>query len=305
MNLGRLVIFSGLLAGLIPPAVAREPTSPPKEALVINRIHPGAPARPLHFSKNLAPPRCIGEGGSTCLLHYCDVNPVSVAPSFFHLLVAASADGRQFALYHDESRAPEPVARMNKRGDVAILCQSCVKVFFAPDYKPVNIRKLRSDLFLKADPKLENFTIRDVTWGDGVLVCCGRLSIASGEYPFLSRLLFDEKGEVSDHQILWTTWKPGIAVHKQQISGQHPAANDLVRSLHVQGELVLWKNVGQPRQGPPRDLPPAFEKPGWQCTELATGTTRPLAEADPVDRDRLAQIEKEIEKTQIRRKARP
>jgi len=69
--------------------------------------------------------------------------------------------------------------------------------------------------------------------------------------------------------------------------------------------LVLWKNAGQPQQTSSKKLPPGFEKSGWQCTELATGTTRPLAETDPVDRDRLAQIEQEIETTQTRKKQRP
>ena len=135
-----------------------------------------------------------------------------------------------------------------------------------------------------------------------MLVCRGHLSIATGEYPFISRLLFTDKGEVSDHQILWTTWKPGIAVQGQRGSEQQPAANGLAKTLHVQGQLALWKNAGQPRQGSTKGLPPDFEKSSWHCTELATGTTRPLAEADPVDRDRLAQIDREIEKKQTGRK---
>jgi hypothetical protein len=195
---------------------------------------------------------------------------------------------------------------MNERGDVAtVLRWSCVKAFFAPDYKPVNIRKLRSDRFLKAAPKFERFTIRDISWGEGILVCSGNLTISGGEYPFLSRLLFNDQPEVSDHQILWTTWKPGVALHGPRGAGQHPATNDIVKTLHVQGELVLWKNAGQPPQGSPKDLPPGFENSAWRCTELATGTTRPLTEADPVDRSRLEQIDREIEKAQIRRKPRP
>ncbi|MEK7953737.1 hypothetical protein [Luteolibacter soli] len=308
MKPGRAVILSSLLAGLIPSAPAQDllpapddlppPLEealdlPPLEDAVVNRVTPGSATNPQRFSKS--PPQLIGESGGTRLLHYCTANPVSAKPSFFHHLVAATEDGHQFLLYHDESRAPQPVASMNARGDVAtVLRWSCVGAFFAPDYKPVIIRKLRSDRFLKAPPKFEHFTIRDIAWGDGVLVCSGHLSIATGEYPFLSRLLFTDKGEVSDHQILWTTWKPGIALHQQGIAGQHPAANDLAKSLHVQGQLILWKNAGQPRQGSAKDLPSGFEKSAWQCTELATGTTRPLAEADPVDRDRLAKIDQEI-----------
>jgi hypothetical protein len=305
MNPGRVVILSGVLAGLMPLASAQdllpqpEDLPPPLEDDVIDRVNPGSVPNPLHSSKNLAPSQLIGEGGGTRLLHFRNANPASVKPSYFHRLVAATADGRQFVVYHDESRAREPVASVNARGDVAtVLRWSCVRAYFAPDYKPVNIRKLRSDRFLKAAPKFERFTIRDITWGDGVLVCGGHLSIASGEYPFISRLLFTDKGEVSDHQILWTTWKPGVALRGQRGTGQHPAANDLVKTLHVQGDLVLWKNAGETRQGPAKGLPPGFEKSAWQCTELATGTTRPLAEADPVDRGRLTQIDREIEKKQ-------
>ncbi|MCW1926195.1 hypothetical protein OKA05_26795 [Luteolibacter arcticus] len=323
MGLERLVIFSGLLAGLILPASAQdllplpEDLPPPledaqdllpplQEDVVIDRVNPGSVSKPLDSAKDLAPSQLIGEGGGTRLLHYCNANPVSVKPSFFHRVVAATADGRRFVLYHDESRAPEPVARVNARGDVAtVLRWSCIRAYFAPDYKPVTIRKLRSDRFLKATPRVERFTIRDMAWGEGVLVCSGQLSIASGDYPFISRLHFTDQGEVSDHQILWTTWKPGIALRKQSINGQHPAANGLAKSLHVQGQLVLWKNAGPRQQTSPNELPSGFEKSGWQCTELETGITRPLAEADPVDRDRLAQIEQEIEKTQPSRKPRP
>ena len=323
MKLDCVALLSGVLAGLIPLASAQdilplpEDLPPPledeqdllpplQEEVVIDRVRPGSVSKSLHSSKDFAPSQLIGEGGGTRLLHYRNVNPASVKPSFFHRLVAATADGRQFLLYHDESRAPEPVARVNARGDVAtVLRWSCIRAFFAPDYKPVNIRKLRSDRFLKATPRFERFNIRDIAWGDGLLVCSGHLSIASGEYPFISRLLFTEKGEVSDHQILWTTWKPGVALHGQQGTGQHPAANDLVKTLHVQGELVLWKNAGQPRQGSPKAPPPGFEKSIWQCTELATGTTRPLAETDAVDRSRLEQIDREIEKAQIRGNPRP
>ena len=313
MKLGRVVILSGLLAGLTPSGLAQDllPTPedlpppleetldlPPLEDGVINRVNPGTAARPGHFSKNPAPAQLIGEGGGTRLLNYRNVNRVSVAPSFFHHLVAETADGRQFLLYHDESRTPEPVARVNARGDVVtVLRWSCVGAFFAPDYKPVNIRKLRSDRFLKAAPKFEHFTIRDIAWGEGMLVCSGHLSISDGEYPFLSRLLFNEKGEVSDHQILWTTWKPG-GTSRGQIKNP---ASVIPRSLHQQGSLVLWKNAGQSQQTNSQ----GFEKSCWQCTELATGTTRPIAEADPVDRDRLAQIEQEIEKAQLLRKTRP
>ena len=302
MKLDRFVISCGLLAGLVASGVAQDPASPPQSKLVIDRVNPGSPARTLHFSKAVAPPRLIGEGGGTCLLHYCDVNPVSVKPSFFHLLVVAGADGRQFAIYHDECRSPEPLARVNERGDVAtVLRWSCVKAFFAPDYKPVNIRKLRSDRFLKAAPKFERFTIRDISWGEGILVCIGHLTISGGEYPFLSRLLFNDKREVSDHQILWTTWKPGPSSGVQR----NPAANSIAKTLLQQGGLVLWKNAGPCQQTNTRELPPGFEKSGWQCTELATGATRPLAETDPVNRDRLQQIESEIEKTRIRRELRP
>ena len=321
MKLDRVVILSGVLAGLIPLAAAQEllplpedlPPSPEDEQAllppiqdddVIDRVNPGSKPRPS--SRNLAGSQLIGEGGGTRLLHFRNANPASARPSYFHRLVAATADGRQFLVYHDESRAPEPVARVSARGDVAtVLRWSCIRAYFAPDYKPVNIRKLRSDRFLKATPRFERFTIRDIAWGDGVLVCGGHLSIASGEYPFLSRLIFTDKGEVSDHQILWTTWKPGVALHGQRGTGQHPAANDLVKTLHVQGGLVLWKNAGQFRKSPPKDLPPGFEKSVWQCTELATGTTRPLAEADPVDRGRLAQIDREIEDSRARRKPQP
>ncbi|HEY1122734.1 MAG TPA: hypothetical protein VGE67_14080 [Haloferula sp.] len=304
MKLGRVVILSSLLAGFIPSAVAQDllpalddlppplDLPPPVEDGVINRVNPRSSSTP----KSTAPPQLIGEGGGTRLLHYCKANPISSARSFFHQLVAETADGRQFLLYHDESRAPEPVARVNDRGDVAtVLRWSCVGAFFAPDYKPVNIRKLRSDRFLKATPRFEHFTIRDIAWGDGVLVCSGHLCIASNEYPFLSRLLFNEKGEVSDHQILWTTWKPGSSV-----GATNPAANSISRSLHQQGNLVLWKNAGQNKQSDSQ----GFAKSTWQCTELETGTTRPLAEADPVDRDRLAKIEQEIEKAQPSRKPR-
>lgn len=314
MKLDRVAILSCLLARFIPSAVAQDllpspqdlppplDMPPPLEDVIINRVHRGSAVNPLHIPKNIVPPQLIGEGGGTRLLHYCKVNSASSAPSFFHHLVAETADGRQFLLYHDESRAPEPVARVNDRGDVAtVLRWSCVGAFFAPDYKPVNIRRLRSDRFLKSAPKFEHFTIRDLAWGDGTLVCSGHLCISDSEYPFLSRLLFNEKGEVSDHQILWTTWKPGDASHGQT----SPAANSIARSLHQQGNLVLWKNAGQRKQASSKDLPPAFEKSGWQCTELATGTTRPLAEADPVDRDRLAQIEQEIEKARLLRKPKP
>jgi hypothetical protein len=321
MKLDRVVILSGVLAGLIPLVSAQdllplsEDLPPPLEELdllppieddaVIDRVSPGSVSKP-YSAKGLGPSQVIGEGGGTRLLHYRNTNPVSVKPSFFHRLVATTADGRRFLVYHDESRAPEPVARVNARGDVAtVLRWSCIRAFFAPGYKPVNIRKLRSDRFLKATPRFERFTIRDMAWGEGVLVCSGHLCIASGEYPFISRLLFTDKGEVSDHQILWTTWKPGIALRKQSITGQHPAANGFAKSLHVQGQLVLWKNAGQSQQSYLSELPPGFEKSVWQCTELETGTTRPLAEAVPVDRDRLAQIDREIENAQIRRKPRP
>jgi len=167
---------------------------PPIEDGVINRVNPGSAPRSPDFSKNLAPPQIIGEGGGTRLLHYRKANPVSAKPSFFHHLVAVTADERQFLVYHDESRTPEPVACVNARGDVAtVLRWSCVGAFFAPDYRPVNIRKLRTDRFLKVAPKFEHFTIRDLAWGDGVLVCSGHLCIATGEYPFISRLLFNEK----------------------------------------------------------------------------------------------------------------
>ena len=319
MKLDRVVILSGVLAGLIPMASAQEvlplpdDLPPPLEEDldlppiegddVVDRVNPGSVSKPRRSAMDLAGSQLIGEGGGTRLLHFCKANPVSAKPSFFHRLVAATADGRQFLLYHDESRAPEPVACVNARGDVAtVLRWSCVGAFFAPDYRPVNIRKLRSDRFLKATPRFEHFTIRDIAWGDGVLVCRGHLSIASGEYPFISRLLFTDKGEVSDHQILWTTWKPGITLQGQRGAAQQPAANGLGKTLHVQGNLILWKNAGQPRQGSAKGLPPGFEKSVWVCTELATGTTRPLAEADPVDRDRLAQIDREIEKKQPGRK---
>lgn len=318
MKLGRVVILSGLLAGFVSSAVAQDllplpedlppplDLPPPVEDGVVNRVNRGSAPKPPDFSKNLPPPQLIGEGGGTRLLHYRKANPVSAKPSFFHHLVATTADERQFLVYHDESRMPEPVACVNARGDVAtVLRWSCVGAFFAPDYRPMNIRKLRTDRFLKVAPKFEHFTIRDLAWGDGVLVCSGHLCIATGEYPFISRLLFNEKGEVSDHQILWTTWKPGTASQGHRATRQHPAANSLAKSLHVQGQLVLWKNAGQAQQTATKALSPGFEKPSWQCTELTTGITRPVVEADPVDRDRLAQIESEMEKAQLRKKLRP
>jgi hypothetical protein len=322
MGLERRIILSSLLAGLIPLASAQELLPVPEDLPppledeldllppiqdddIIDRGNPGSKRR-SPSTTDLAGSQLIGEGGGTRLLHYRNANPASVKPSYFHRLVAATADGRQFLVYHDESRAPEPVARVNARGDIAtVLRWSCVRAYFAPNYKPVNIRKLRSDRFLRAAPRFERFTIRDIAWGEGVLVCGGHLSIATGEYPFLSRLLFTDKGEVSDHQILWTTWKPGVALQGQRGTGQHPAANDLVKTLHVQGGLVLWKNAGLPRQGSSKGLPPGFEKSAWQCTDLDTGTTRPLAEADPVDRDRLAQIDREIDTKQTGRKQQP
>ncbi|MCW1886958.1 hypothetical protein OKA04_19620 [Luteolibacter flavescens] len=305
MKLDRAVILSGVLAGLIPLALAQdllpgpEDLPPPLEDEqillpesgedgVIDRVRPGSGAKPLHSAKGSGPSQVIGEGGGTRLLHYRTANPASTKPSFFHRLVAATADGRQFLVYHDESRSPEPLARVNARGDVATVSRwSCIRAHFAPDYKPVNIRKLRGDRFLKTAPGFERFTIRDIAWGESVLICSGHLTISGGDYPFLSRLLFTDKGEVSDHQILWTTWKSGVATRLQRNS----AADSIPRSLHQQDQLVLWKNAG-PRSS--KDLPAGFEKSAWQCTDLTTGTTRLLAETDPVDRTRLEQIEQAI-----------
>jgi len=83
MKLDRFVIGCGLIAGLIASGVAQDLASPPQSKLVIDRVNAGSPARTLRFSKALTPPRLIGEGGGACLLHYCDVNPVSVKPPSF------------------------------------------------------------------------------------------------------------------------------------------------------------------------------------------------------------------------------
>ncbi|MCW1926194.1 hypothetical protein OKA05_26790 [Luteolibacter arcticus] len=194
---------------------------------------------------------------------------------------------------------------MNHRGDVAVPYYPGLKTFFSPEYKPVEIRKLRSDRFLKSAPKFKGFSIGDLAWGQDILVCCGHFHIAkdasrptrgSWSYPFVSRLFFDDEGEVRDHQILWTTWHPGLALPDENSDlWQHHEANGIEGSLHVQGNLALWKNQGVTNGDYPRELPTGFEKPVWQSTDLTTGTTRPLAETDPVDRTRLEKLDQAIE----------
>jgi len=301
MKLFPFSILFDILAVIIPSGMAQEAASPPKQPRIIDRTDPNDPY-PTYL-RYLGPSWTIGEGGGARLLLHCAHDPGTRGITFYHRLVAEAPDGRKFILYEERSSGAQLSACMNQRGDVAVPYYPGVKIYFAPDYRPVEIRKLRSDRFLKGTPKFTSFVVGDLAWGQGMLVCCGHFQIPKdpsrptrdiSAYPFVSRLFVDEKGEVRDHQILWTTWHPRLAPpDKNSDSWQPHEANGTAGTLHVQGNLALWKNQGVTSRDYPADLPPGFEKASWQCTDLTTGATRPLANADPVDRERLIQIEKE------------
>jgi hypothetical protein len=298
-----LSVLSAILAVIIPTGMAQEAATPPKPPQIIDRTKPDSP-HPISL-RYLDRSRVIGEGGGARLLLHYSHDPRIHVMTFYHRLVAEAPEDQQFILYKGPSSSPRLIACMNHRGDVAIPSYPGMKVFFAPDYQPVEIRKLRSDRFLKSAPKFSGFTIGDLAWSQGMLVCFGRFHIAKDpsrptrgawEYPFVSRLFYDDKGEVRDHQILWTTWRAGLALpDKSSHSWQHHEANGIEGTLHVQGNLALWKNQGVTSGDYPAELPPGFEEFVWQCTDLTTGTTRPLGETDPVDRTRLEKIDQAIE----------
>ena len=284
MKLFPFFILSVILAVIIPGGMAQEATSPPKHPKIIDRTDPDDPYPT--FLRYLGPSWSIGEGGGARLLLHCAHEPEMKVITFDHRLVAEASDGRQFILYEARSRAPQLSARMNQRGDVAVPSYPGLKIFFAPDYQPMEIRKLRSERFLKGTPKFTSFAISDLAWGQGMLACFGHFHIARDpsrptrdvfSYPFVSRLFVDDTGEVRDHQILWTTWRPSLALpDKNSHSWQHHEANGIEGTLHVQGNLALWKNQGMSGGAYPAELPPGFEKAGWQCTDLTTGATLSL-----------------------------
>ena len=265
-------------------------------------------------------PQVIGEGEGAKLLHYWRFSSRdSHVPVNLYSYVVEGAGGNFFIL--EESNGGHfhsTLARMNNAGDVAITTNKGLSIFFAPDYEPVTILKLRTNRFLKAEPDIKGFRIEDVSWEKGMVVCMGRLLVpgkptkrypTTVAYPFLSRFFFDARGDVSDHQVLWTTWNPGrpLPEHAREEENQDPAAmgieyglhlrsglalSSITNRLHVQGRLVLWKNVGHHDRTPyPDDSPKDYEKSAWRCTDLTTGATREIAASDKIDRPRLEQID--------------
>lgn len=309
MNTRLRSIIVPCISALIRVCVAQDVPAPPVgegPPVVINRDPERSSSIPPTLPNVVGGPQVIGEGGGAKLLSYrSNSRPGMHVPIRSYIFVVSAKDRYFVLLGSSRSNTGDVIARMNSNGDVAIPTSEGLRVFFAPEYELVTILKLRTNQFLKAKPDFKWFRIDDVSWDEGMIVCSGHLNLPGKrtrwnlqtiEYPFLSRLFFDAKGEVRDHQILWTSWHPGRSLRDRQSNGQDqdPAANSIAGSLHVQGGLLLWKNAGHQDGTPyPAGSPRGFEKTAWRCTDIATGATRELAGTDKIDRARLEQIERE------------
>ena len=179
-------------------------------------------------------------------------------------------------------------------------------VFKSPAYKPTNITKIRKDRHAPHLPELGEFTIEDTAWGDGFLACAGCYVIhevqkgppgRAFQVRFISRILIDASGNLRDHQILWSSLQPehlkGEDFPDFPGSGHTPVPH----TLHVQGDRIFWRNLGDPESPPtPDDDATSIKHCLWRSTSVRTGLTEALRKDSPADREKLTRVDADLEK---------
>lgn len=255
----------------------------------------------------VGPPKLVAENGSVKV--FAAVRPPDPRAHVlreYRQVRAALPDGRNIPLASASSHPgpPDPQAIVTTEGNIA-LALGGLEIFFAPDYRPNKVLKLRTDRFASFLPEIKYFTITQVTWQDDMIACAGTFEIkgktgdpseACGPFPFISRLLVTADPGLKDHQLLWTTWRPGTSTGNHPDVASHQSAQPIPDSLHFQGKVLLWRNMGNWRKSPfPPDGPAHLTACSWQVISLETGKTGALA-SHAVDREKLAALDTELAK---------
>lgn len=200
--------------------------------------------------------------------------------------------------------SPEELAQAKKEGHRSSGRGGLI-LFPSPDYKPVNIVRIRSDRHARHLPAIGDFTIEDTAWGDGFLACAGYYVInemqkgppgRAFQVRFISRILIDPEGNPRDHQILWASLQPehlkgtDFPVFPGSGYGMVP------HTLHVQGDRIFWRNLGDlESQTAPNDEIASIKRCLWRTTSLKTGRTE-ASGSSPADKEKLRRIDAELAK---------